>query len=138
MKKLLETGGWDVAMIHGIHYGYDAFPDPTLFWDHLDRVKALEDQVWVGTFEEVAAYIAEREATTLEIISGGKGKLLVKPTCSFNSELFKEPLTAILHRSGIKELSVIQDHKELDCILLADKALFNFDPQGGTIQIKFR
>ncbi|MCD8260799.1 MAG: hypothetical protein LUD15_04310 [Bacteroides sp.] len=43
-------------------------------------------------------------------------------------------LTAILHRPGIKKLLVIQDHKELDCILLADKALFNFDPQGKRLK----
>ena len=46
-------------MTHGINYGYDAFKEPSLFWEHLDKVKSLEDKIWVGTFREVAAYIRE-------------------------------------------------------------------------------
>ena len=60
MNTLIETNDWGVGMTHGLTYGYDAFRNPQRLWDHWDQVKARENEIWVGTFGEVASYIRER------------------------------------------------------------------------------
>ena len=37
-----EKEEWGVGMTHGINYGYDAFKEPSLFWEHLDKVKRTD------------------------------------------------------------------------------------------------
>lgn len=56
-----------VTMIHGISVGYDAFTSPDILWEHFKRVKAQEDDIWVGTFREVAAYVKERNNIQLDV-----------------------------------------------------------------------
>lgn len=51
MNTLIETNDWGVGMTHGLTYGYDAFRNPQRLWDHLDQVKARENEIWVGTFQ---------------------------------------------------------------------------------------
>ena len=48
LDDLMTKEEWGVGMTHGINYGYDAFKEPSLFWEHLDKVKSLEDKIWVG------------------------------------------------------------------------------------------
>lgn len=52
MNTLIETNDWGVGMTHGLTYGYDAFRNPQRLWDHLDQVKARENEIWVGTFRK--------------------------------------------------------------------------------------
>ncbi len=132
----LETGEWGVAMTHGINYGYDAFADPTVFWEHLEKVKALQDKIWVGTFREVAAYIAERDAIQLETTPTKKGWTVV-PQLPLDKNLFTEPLTGVIDKKGGKKPSVKQGGKKLDVRILPGKVLFDFDPFGGPIEINF-
>ena len=67
LKYLMKAVDWGVGMTHGINYGYDAFKSPSLYWEHLDKVNSMEDQIWVGTFCEVASYIKEREEIQLKV-----------------------------------------------------------------------
>ena len=73
LDDLMKKEEWGVGMTHGINYGYDAFKEPSLFWEHLDKVKSLEDKIWIGTFREVAAYIKERDDVQLNIAIIKKG-----------------------------------------------------------------
>ena len=68
VKELMIAGDWGVAMIHGISTGYDAFTSPDILWEHFRRVKNQEDNIWVGTFREVAAYVNERKNVQLDIV----------------------------------------------------------------------
>ena len=61
-------------MTHGLTYGYDAFRNPQLLWEHWDQVKANEDKVWVGTFCEVVSYLKEKEAIHLRVTEKKNGK----------------------------------------------------------------
>ena len=40
LETLIRTGDWGVGMTHGLTYGYDAFRNPQLLWEHWDQVKA--------------------------------------------------------------------------------------------------
>ncbi len=137
INELLASGEWGVAMTHGINYGYDAFPDATVFWEHLEKVKAQEDKIWIGTFCEVGAYIKERDAILLKVTPNKKG-LTITPRLPLNKKLFNEPLTAVIDKAGVKKVTVIQGEKSLEVHILPNKLLFDFDPSGSPIHIVFK
>lgn len=124
-------------MTHGLTYGYDAFRNPQRFWDHLDQVKAKEDKIWVGTFREVAAYVEEKGATQLDIVCE-KNHLRITPELTLDKELFIEPLTLVIKGKQIKKISVRQDGKKLPVLLHTDKAVFDFNPYGGVIEVNLK
>ena len=39
IKDLLISGEWSIGMLHGMTYGYDAFSDSEILWEHFRRVK---------------------------------------------------------------------------------------------------
>ncbi|NDV81992.1 polysaccharide deacetylase family protein [Bacteroides sp. 51] len=137
VNTLLETKDWGVAMIHGITYGYDAFTSPDILWNHFDQVKALEDSIWVGTFHDVGAYLKEFEELECEITRKGS-KITITPHLALDKELFNEPLTMVVEEEGLKKVSAIQGEKELTVRSLPGKAMFEFDPYGGIIEVKVK
>lgn len=133
---LIETCDWGVGMTHGMTYGYDAFRNIGIFEDHLERVKAQEEKIWVGTFREVAAYLEERENTTLSV-EKKKNRWIVTPRLSLDKNLFTEPLTAVIEREGVKKITIKQNKKRLIPLIRKDRVLFDFDPSGGPVEITF-
>lgn len=127
---------WGVGMTHGINYGYDAFKEPSLFWEHLDKVKSLEDKIWIGTFREVAAYIKERDDVQLNIAMNKKG-LTITPEMTLDKNLYTEPLTMVLVGEEVKEVSVKQGKKQLSAHISGDKVIFDFNPYAGKIKVSF-
>lgn len=137
VNSLMKTKDWGVAMIHGITHGYDAFTSQDILWTHFDQVKALEDSIWVGTFHDVAAYIKETEELECEIIRNGN-KITVTPHLTLDKTLFNEPLTMVVEEEGLKKVSAIQGQKELTVCSFPGKAIFEFDPYGGIIEVKVK
>lgn len=138
LQQALQSEDWIVAMVHGITYGYDAFGDPSAFWNHLAEVKAMEDSVWVGTFHDVAAYVEERNSTQLEIKQEGDKKFIITPQSSLNKELFTEPLTMVMDEQGINKATITQNGKALAVQIESDRVLFDFDPYGGSIEVSLQ
>ena len=134
VNDLLESKGWGVAMLHGINYGYDALPDPAVFWEHLRKVKEQDDRIWVGTFREIAAYSQERDQIKLKV-NEKKKRLEVVPELSLDKKIFTQPLTAVVEKEGMNRITVKQGKMKLDVRLMQGKAIFDFDPYGGTVQI---
>ena len=137
VNTLIETNDWGVGMTHGLTYGYDAFRNPQRLWDHLDQVKARENEIWVGTFREVVSYIKEREETKLEVVNK-KNTLLITPELKLDQELFVEPLTMVITGKEIKKVTVKQGKRRLPVQITDDKVLFDFDPYGGMIKVTLK
>lgn len=135
VNELVEKGEWGVTMTHGITYGYDSFPDPSVLWNHLEKVKLQADKIWVGTFKEIAAYIKERENIQLDIIER-RGSIIITPHLSLKNELFNEPLTMVIKKEGVRKVKAKQRKKKLSTRVAQDKVLLNFNPNGGTIEVK--
>jgi peptidoglycan/xylan/chitin deacetylase (PgdA/CDA1 family) len=95
IKYLISNGEWGVTMTHGITYGYDHFSDPSIFFDHLKKVKALENEIWIAPFRDVAAYIAEQQNIRLKITKKQK-KWIIKPMLTLDKNIFNYPLTMVL------------------------------------------
>lgn len=139
VNSLIETKAWGVGMTHGLTYGYDAFRNPQRLWEHFDKVKAQESKIWVGTFREVASYIKEKEATSLQIIRKKK-QLRITPTLKLDKEIYTELLTMVITGERlkiIKKIKVKQGKKKLPIQVQDNKVLFEFNPFGGTILINF-
>ena len=136
VKELAIAGEWGVAMIHGIATGYDAFTSPEILWEHFKRVKALEDNIWVGTYCEVAAYVKERKNIQLDITKK-KSSFKITPRLALDDKLFCEPLTMVVSKNGKSEIKVSQGKQELAVKDAGDKFIFSFDPHGEVIKISF-
>lgn len=134
IDELLKNNDWGVTMTHGISYGYDHFTSADIFWEHLHKIKKMEDKIWVGTFCDVSAYQKEEKSITCKITKTNKG-YIVTPSLNLDKTLFTEPLTAVINRADIKTIKVFQNCQKLKARVFPDKVLFDFDPFGGVINI---
>lgn len=130
----VRNGSWAIWMTHGIHTGYDSFEDPGRFTEFLDYVQSKEDSIWVGTFMDVASYMAERDATRLHV-SGKGSKWTVTPSIDLDPELYRQHLTLVINGTG-KDVKARQAGKRLKVFHKNGKALVDFDPFGGRISVK--
>ena len=135
--SLIANRLWGVGMTHGIVTGYDAFPDPQVFWNHLDEVNCRRDRLWVTTFREVAAYMAERENLVLDI-KRTSGKITVTFHFTMDKELFDMPLTLLLEDLPDQcAVTVLQDGRNLPVNLCRRGMVVDFSPWGGPVEISY-
>lgn len=116
LQNTIEKGEWGVTMTHGIHLGWDIWEDPQVYWDFITYAGTRSDDVWYGTFEQVAAYMAERDSCSFEVENHWKS-VTVTPKCDLDSSKYTQPLT----------LRVVCDGKVI---------LHEFDPFGGPFTVK--
>lgn len=133
MDKAIAEQDWAVWMTHGITRGYDYFKDPSRYTSFLDYVKERADKIWVGTFREVAAYIAERDAVILKQRVKGR-RISVTPSLDLDPELYNMPLT--MKVEGVTELQAKQSGKKLTVVYRDGCAFLDFDPYGGAVKLK--
>ena len=134
LNRLLKKGEWAVTMTHGITTGYDCFPDPQVFWNHLEQVAKMQDRIWVATFHDVAAYTAERDTIRLDIQTS-KNVVTVTPKMALDPNIFFQPLTLVVDADIIEAK---QGKQKLSLTKKDGKTLFDFDPNGGQIHIKLK
>ena len=99
-----------------------------------NKVKAMENEIWVGTFREVVAYTKEREKNRLNVLENGYD---ITPHLDMNAQLFTEPLTMVLKSVGNRVSEIRQDGKKRFLKKDTDKVLFDFNLYGVMIQIRF-
>ena len=133
MDKSIREGDWAVWMTHGLTRGYDHFSDVSRFASFLDYVKQHEDKIWVATFKDVAAYVAERDSVVLTPIQK-KHKIVAYPSLSLDPGLFNMPLT--MRVEGCRKVRASQDGKLLEVYFKGENAYFEFNPHGGRIVIR--
>lgn len=136
LKKTIDERVWAVTMTHGTTYGWDKWDNPQILWDFFDEVKAHENEVWVGTFAEVAAYQEEKAHTSLNIIKI-RNHWYIKPTLNLDERLFNENLTLKINGDfHNKEVSATQGKNQLKVTNKEDYILVDFNPSGKRINIK--
>ena len=127
VENLLTTGEWGVTMTHGITYGYDHFLDAGILWRHLEKVAQMKDRIWIAPFVQVAAYVKERDSTTLTIEKLKKGYRIV-PHLPLDRNLFQEDLTMVIQGESAKRPIVKQGDKLLYVWTVNRTWLVNFSP----------
>lgn len=133
---LMRDGAWGVGMTHGLTYGYDAYGNPSRFWQHLDYVRSLGHRVWVATFRDIASYTRERDETILRV-KQHKHRMTVKPKCRLDSTLFLMPLTLAVSTVGDGGVTATQGHAALAVTVRDGTAYIDFSPFGGTVTIDY-
>ena len=134
VEDALAAGSWIAGMTHGINYGYDCYEDPSEFTDFLDYLKSLENRIWVGTFRDVAAYVAAAKGTTVEISKDGN-EITVVPATNLDKDLYETYLTLEVNTGG-KKVKAQQDGKSLETLYRDGKAFVSFSPFGGAVTIR--
>lgn len=134
VNRLLKKGEWSVTMTHGITTGYDCFPNPQVFWRHLEQVAKMQDRIWIATFHDVAAYTTERDTISLDIQTS-KDIVTITPKIALDPKIFTHPLTLVVISDVIEAK---QDKQRLPLTKKDGKTLFDFNPHGGKIQIKLK
>lgn len=132
LDRTLKKGEWTVWMTHGISCGYDAFANPQLLWETMEKVAGMQDRLWVATLHDVLAYTAERDTIRLDIRKG-KNKLTVTPKMALEKRLFNHPLTLVVN-GNVSE--AMQNGKRLALTAKNGKTLIDIDPHGGKIKMK--
>ena len=122
LQEQIDGEKWGVTMTHGINVGWDTWEDPQVYWDFISYCKKCSGKVWFGTFEEVASYVAERDACTLSIEQRGR-KTIVTPTCTLDPELYKEPLTLEVKVDGVTRYVDIDPFEEECTIICNDQSM---------------
>lgn len=134
LNRILKNGEWVVLMTHGINVGYDAFSNSQLLWNTMNKVSALKNSIWVATFHDVAAYVAERDTISLDI-QHDKGDMTVTLRNPLDKKIFFQPLTLVV---SAEVSEVKQGRRKLKFTYKGGKTLFDFDPNGDKILIKLK
>lgn len=136
VEKTVERGDWRVFMTHGIVQGFDAWGDAKPFQAMVDRLAAMKDRVWVGTFEAVASYSREREAVKLDERRLPDGAWSVRPKLEgLDTGLFTEPLTLVVPFDLVRgaELKATQAGRNIPAVRTDDGWIVDIDPNGGEV-----
>lgn len=133
IERTLKKHEWTVWMTHGISRGYDAFPNPQLLWDTMQKVAAMQDRLWICTLYDGLAYTAERDTVQIDVKQDKKGNLVVTPSLPLDKKLFCHPLTLVV---DAQVAEAVQGKRKLAIEDRNGKSLINFDPHGGKINLK--
>lgn len=132
LDRTLKKGEWTVWMTHGISCGYDAFANPQLLWETMEKVAGMQDRLWVATLHDVLAYTAERDTIQLDF-KQGKNELTITPKMPLDKHLFNHPLTLVVNGSVSEAM---QNGKHLMLTPKNGKTLIDIDPHGGKVKIQ--
>lgn len=134
IETAIADSTWITGMTHGITYGYDCYENPDDFTGFLDYLKSKEEQIWIGTFREVAAYTEVYNNTLLEIEQKGK-HLTVTPKTDLDAKLYATMLTLEIP-SYEGEIKATQDDTMLQTLYRNGNIYISFNPFGGEINIR--
>ncbi|MDD4922347.1 MAG: polysaccharide deacetylase family protein, partial [Bacteroidales bacterium] len=134
---LIQSGEWGVAMIHAITTGYDPFTSPEVLHQHLAYVKQHEDSVWVGTFEQVAAYRKERDDVKLDV-KYVKNGLECSSSMTLDKKIYDQPLTLVIGLKGIKQINAVQKSRRMPATIYSDHVCVDFVPGVAAVKIKWK
>jgi hypothetical protein len=96
-------------------------------------VCTIKDRLWVATFHDVSAYVAERDNIKLDI-KKSKKKTIITPILTLDKKLFNHPLTLVIETD--KPIKVKQDGTWLETKRVNNRVITNFNPNGGRILIR--
>ncbi|MBQ0056194.1 MAG: polysaccharide deacetylase family protein [Bacteroidales bacterium] len=139
LHDVISHGRWGVTMTHGTTYGWDMWNEPQVLYSFFDEVKAASDSVWVGTFEEVAAYTREAADAVITDIHAGRGEASFTPSLrTLSADLYDQPLTFCVNGSfsANGRYQATQDGKPLAITAFDGYLLINALPNGTKVTIK--
>lgn len=98
--QAIKNKGWAIELLHNCIEGNTPSGltiAKTIFSDHMKYLNQKKDQLWVGSFNEVTAYIKERESAKASIFSADTELVILELTDSLPDDRFAQPLTLIVN-----------------------------------------
>lgn len=93
--QAISNKGWVIELLHDCTKSnpgtYTITED--IFHDHMEYLATKKDDLWVGTFNEVTAYIKERQNASVTIDWANGQTMALTVTDSLPDEQFSQPLT---------------------------------------------
>jgi len=139
LDQQIAEKNWGVTMTHGTTYGWDLWNDPQVLYSFYDEVKAAEDKVWVGTFGEVSAYIAERDLVQFSA-TGNSAACHITCENPLDADLYHEPLTLCLkgYQWQGRQVTAVQGTDNRS-VVNADSCLYvEYLPTGPQLDITWK
>ena len=133
---------WLVLVFHGVDgIGWEALPSE-LLRKYFTYLKSQEDDLWIGTFGDVARYIRERMNSTVNTEKKG-GKITVNITNTLDTTMYDIPVTLKTYvPSKWKDVQVVQDNRETTVSQQRDSTgyyvLYHAIPNFGSIILSKR
>lgn len=125
--KLVTDQKWGVLMTHAVVHGFSAMSDPEVFRSHLKYVKSHENEIWVGTFADVARYEKERDDAKLTFTESGD-RITCTLTGTLDPKVYTVPLTVVIAQPGAKSAKAERVGKELPARVEKDGILVQAAP----------
>lgn len=139
LNSTIDQQGWGVTMTHGTTYGWDMWQEPEVLYQFFDEVKRAQDRVWVGTFEEVAAYTEEVKDVQIEGIQSGRVAQFVPSLKSLSPDLFDQPLTfRLLGQFGDGQYVATQGGQPLEVQNMGNCLQVNAMPDGTPVEVRVK
>ena len=137
--RAAAANAWCVYLIHALDNdkGYSPLPSATL-QAAVEYLGANRDKFWVETFGNVARYIQERDAASVQETAQADGRLTLQVTDNLDDSIYNYPIT--LRRplpADWPAAAVSQNHKPVNAqiVEVASKKHVMFDvvPNGGEV-----
>ncbi|MBE7042948.1 MAG: hypothetical protein E7399_05580 [Ruminococcaceae bacterium] len=98
--QAINNKGWAIELLHNCIDG--TTPNgltiaKDIFSEHMAYLNTKKDQLWMGSFNEVTAYIKERESATVTIISANDTTMTLSLTDTLPNDRFIQPLSILVH-----------------------------------------
>lgn len=100
--ETLAKREWGVAMLHGIKHGYHALSSEAVLEEHLQFVKARQNEIWVDTFANVARYRLQREAAKFQDVKVAANQIDFVLECPLDPKTYNVPLTVRVATGPLK------------------------------------
>lgn len=134
VDDVMEDGLWGVTMTHGITTGYDKWHTPKDLWDMFDYVKSNEDDIWVGTFKECAAYRTMRDNTVIKVYPKKYG-FDIATEMNLDPKLFTDTLTVCVKGDwNGKKIKAEREGKKIETEINGESLLLTVTPSAHPIK----
>lgn len=143
MQKVIQSGGWVMFLTHGFsgkNNGSATYSptdlsaiDSTLQW-----AQENDKDIWIAPFRNVAMYIKERNASTIEPQDGGEANTMsfeLSHNIANNISKYDYPLS-IRVQSDWTNVKVSQNNADLESKVENGYIYFDAVPNAGTIVVK--
>lgn len=137
LDGIIAQGAWGVTMTHGTTYGWDMWKDPQVLYNFFAEVSQAQDRVWVGTFEEVAAYVAEAKDAKIANVQSGTVASFTPLLQSLPADLYDQPLSfCVKGQFDHAQYEATQGGITLEMSWGEDCLLINACPNGIPVEIR--
>ncbi len=136
VARVLDSGGWGSAIIHGITTGYRPFSSMEHFKEHVEAVTSKKEQIWIAPMGEVARYLKSAEETKITtVVKQGEMEI------SFSAENPNAAaLTLVLSPDGktMEDVTASQAGKPLQVIREKDRFLIEVMPGEDPVRVSWK